>query len=316
MSYAALDIFQQLRQEDIHWMLASAELRTISANGVLVREDDPSETIFFIADGLFEVYVYGGATNKVKVGQLGPGEAIGEISWLDGRPISASVRALETSSVIALSIALLEQKLAEDPGFAARLFRAIATLAAERLRKTTSFVRRAELAAAQRPAAGASADGSGVLRQIGELKKLVAEADRSAAGKDGAISDDHAAQDPPGVRRPGAEHRCTGSRGCGKARRCPAGRAAAARAAHGHRRAVLLQAPRLCRRLPDHRDDLRQRPGRHRRHRAGSRRLHAEPCGGEGRPQPAPPDGVGDPGVLRGGAEGIPRGEPGLRAGG
>lgn len=194
MSYAALDIFQQLRQEDIHWMLASAELRTISANGVLVREDDPSETIFFIADGLFEVYVFGGATNKVKVGQLGPGEAIGEISWLDGRPISASVRALETSSVIALSIALLEQKLAEDPGFAARLFRAIATLAAERLRKTTSFVRRAELAAAQRPAAGASADGSGVLRQIGELKKLVAEADRSAAGKDGAISDDHAAQ--------------------------------------------------------------------------------------------------------------------------
>jgi hypothetical protein len=41
MSYVALDIFQQLRPEDVHWMLATAELRTIAFNGVLVREDDP-----------------------------------------------------------------------------------------------------------------------------------------------------------------------------------------------------------------------------------------------------------------------------------
>ena len=187
MSYVALDIFQQLRQEDTHWLLATAELKTISANSVLVREDDPSDTIFFIADGLFEVYVYGGSANKVKVGQLGPGEIIGEISWLDGRPISASVRALETSSVVALSTALLERKLGEDPRFAARLFRAIATLTAERLRKTTVIVRRAELAAAQRPAAGDGA--SSVLRTIGDFKKLVAQADKGST-----IADSDAAQ--------------------------------------------------------------------------------------------------------------------------
>ena len=99
MSYVALDIFQQLRQEDIHWMLATSELKTIQANGILVREDDPSANIFFIADGLFEVYVYGGSTSRLKVGQLGPGEIIGEISWLDRKPISATVRAVETSSV-------------------------------------------------------------------------------------------------------------------------------------------------------------------------------------------------------------------------
>src|SRR5258708_38797627 len=102
MSYVALDIFQQLRQEDIHWMLATSELKTIQANGTLVREDDPSETIFFIADGLFEVYVYGGS-GRPKVGQLGPGEIIGQISWPDRTPLSATARALETSSVLALT---------------------------------------------------------------------------------------------------------------------------------------------------------------------------------------------------------------------
>ena len=93
MSYVALDIFQQLRQEDIHWLLASSELRTLSSNSVLVREDDPSDTIFFVADGLFEVYVFADPAGKLKVGQLGPGEVIGEISWLDRKPVSASVRA-------------------------------------------------------------------------------------------------------------------------------------------------------------------------------------------------------------------------------
>ena len=172
MSYVALDIFQQLRQEDTHWLLATAELKTIQANGILVREDDPSETIFFIADGLFEVYVYGGA-GRQKVGQLGPGEIIGEISWLDRKPISATVRAVETSSVLALSIAALERKIAGDPGFAARLFRAIATLAAERLRTTTSQVRRTEHGA-QGAAPAASAPAAAVLDKVASLKRLVA----------------------------------------------------------------------------------------------------------------------------------------------
>jgi extracellular factor (EF) 3-hydroxypalmitic acid methyl ester biosynthesis protein len=189
MSYVALDIFQQLRPEDTHWLLATAELKTISANSVLVREDDPSETIFFIADGLFEVYVFGGAANRVKVGQLGPGEIIGEISWLDRKPISATVRAVETSSVIVLSIATLERKLAADPGFAARLFRAIATLTAERLRTTTAQMRLAEHGE-QVSAPVAGAPGAAVLDRIADLKRLVT----AEAGGSGAVSEQSATQ--------------------------------------------------------------------------------------------------------------------------
>src|SRR5262245_66692724 len=104
MSYVALDIFQQLRPEDIHWMLATAELLTIAHNGVLVREDDPPETIFFVADGVFEAYIYGDSTGRLKVGQLGPGEVVGEISWLDGKPIAAAVRAHEATPLSPLGL--------------------------------------------------------------------------------------------------------------------------------------------------------------------------------------------------------------------
>jgi extracellular factor (EF) 3-hydroxypalmitic acid methyl ester biosynthesis protein len=192
MSYVALDIFEQLRQEDTHWILASSELKTISANGLLVREDDPSDTIFLIADGLFEVYVFSDLTGQIKVGQLGPGEVIGEISWLDGKPVSASVRAVETSSVIALDTALLDRKLADDSRFAARFLRGIATLTAERLRRTTAQVRRSAWAAGPRSTAASSAEGITVLQKISELKALVAEADKAAIANNGTIPDDHA----------------------------------------------------------------------------------------------------------------------------
>ena len=194
MSYVALDIFQQLRQEDIHWLLASAELKTISANRVLVREDDPSESIFFVADGLLEVYVFAGPSNTLKIGQLGPGDVVGEISWLDGRPTSASVRAIETSSVMALSTALLERKLADDPKFAARFFRGLARLTAERLRKTTSDLRRSEWAAGSHPATSDAAERSGVIQKINELKALADAAEKSAIANNGAIAENSALQ--------------------------------------------------------------------------------------------------------------------------
>lgn len=192
MSYGALDIFQRLRQEDVHWILASAELKTISVGSVLVREDDPSDRIFFIADGLFEVYVFAG--HRIKVGQLGPGEVIGEISWLDRRPVSASVQAVETSAVLALSTSLLERKLAEDSGFATRFLRALATLIAERLRRTTSEVRRSEWTAKPPPAGATVGDSGGVLQRIAEFKTLVAAADKDAIEDAGRISDENALQ--------------------------------------------------------------------------------------------------------------------------
>jgi CRP-like cAMP-binding protein len=99
-----------LRPEDIHWVRAAAQPRTIAPNGVSVREDDPPETIFFIAHGLFEAYIYGDATSRLKVGELGPGEISGEMSWRDAKPIWATVRALKTSSVVALPIPTLERQ--------------------------------------------------------------------------------------------------------------------------------------------------------------------------------------------------------------
>ena len=162
----------------------------IAANSVLVREDDPSEAIFFIADGLFEVYVFAGPTTRFKVGQLGPGEVIGEISWLDRKPISASVRAVETSAVMALSTAMLERKLAEDPGFAARLFRGIATLTAGASAQDDGAGAPLGMGCRTAPAT-AGGEPAASSHKVGELEAL---GWRRGDGK-GAMPDEDATQD-------------------------------------------------------------------------------------------------------------------------
>jgi len=95
--------------------------------------------------------------------------------------------------VIALSTALLERKLAEDAKFAARFFRGVATLTAERLRKTTSDLRRSQWAAGSHPANANAAEGSGVLQRIKEFKAVAGEAEKRAAGNNGTVPDDNCA---------------------------------------------------------------------------------------------------------------------------
>ena len=56
---------------------------------------------------------------------MGAGEIVGEMSFVDARPPSATVKALEDSTVFALSKATLNRKHA-DTGFAARFYRALA----------------------------------------------------------------------------------------------------------------------------------------------------------------------------------------------
>lgn len=182
MSYGALDIFEQLQPEDVHWLLASAEIKSLPADRILVREDDPSDTIFFVADGLFEVYVYAGSGSTLGVGQLGPGDVIGEISWLDHKPISASVRALEPSSVMALSTAALESKLAGDAKFAARFFRGLATLTAERLRKTTADLRRSQWQSGSLTTGGTGANLQAITQRLEAFKALAKAVEGRAPG--------------------------------------------------------------------------------------------------------------------------------------
>ena len=137
MSYVALESSSSSarRTPTGYWRLRAQDHL---GHGVLVREDDPSDPIFFIADGLFEVYVFGGRAGRrsassapARSSARSPGSTASRIGDRTRRRDQLRARARASPPSSASS---------QDPGFAARFFRAIATLIAERLR--TDHVRR------------------------------------------------------------------------------------------------------------------------------------------------------------------------------
>ena len=91
------------------------------------------DSLFFVTHGNFSVST-GGAGHTVAT--VGAGEVLGEISFVDRRPPTATVTALEDADVLAIPKTTLSDKLLEDPGFASRFYRAIAVFLAHRLRTT------------------------------------------------------------------------------------------------------------------------------------------------------------------------------------
>ncbi len=64
----------------------------------------------------------------------GPGEILGEMSLLEGKPASATVWAVEDSLLLVLPVDILQRELEENPHLAARFYCALGRIVSGRLR--------------------------------------------------------------------------------------------------------------------------------------------------------------------------------------
>ena len=118
-----LFLFGQLNDDDVEWMTTAGRKRFVVGGEVLIRQGVPVDALSILLEGRLAVLL--GAQER-EIARLSAGEMVGEMSFVDARPPSATVKALEDSTVLALSKTLLTDKLARDMGFAARFFRALA----------------------------------------------------------------------------------------------------------------------------------------------------------------------------------------------
>lgn len=130
-----LYLFGELDDGDIERLIGMGERRDFTYGSILIEEGRPVTEIFVLLEGCLAVRT--GAHGETEVYRLYPGEVMGEISFLDSRPPSASVIALEHSTVLAVSRTMLQRQLDLDPLFATRFFRALGLFLAGRLRSLT-----------------------------------------------------------------------------------------------------------------------------------------------------------------------------------
>jgi CRP-like cAMP-binding protein len=127
-----LYLLGQLTDEDCHWLLENGRKQTALPNDCLIREGEPVDSVYILLDGMLSVRL-----GHTVVARLTAGEIVGELSFVDTRPPSATVEAVEASKLFAIGKHDLEHKLARDLVFAGRFYRGLAIFLADRLRTTT-----------------------------------------------------------------------------------------------------------------------------------------------------------------------------------
>ncbi len=125
----SLYILGQLSDRDVQWMISVGKKERLKSGTTLIEQGKQSNKLYIVLEGEFVVMMGGKA-----VTQLGVGEIIGEMSFVDSRPPSATVNVSEEAVLFSVLRSELTDKLSEDIGMAARFYRAIAVFLADRLR--------------------------------------------------------------------------------------------------------------------------------------------------------------------------------------
>jgi CRP/FNR family cyclic AMP-dependent transcriptional regulator len=128
----ALYLFAALNEGDIGWLARAGAVQRFAPDAALIRRGEVLDALLILLDGSVRVATAGGAPAPVRRA----GECLGEVSLIDTRPASTDVVAVEPVQALRVSGDALRRKLAIDPGFAARFWRGLAILLANRLRET------------------------------------------------------------------------------------------------------------------------------------------------------------------------------------
>lgn len=125
-----MTLFDHLTSADVQWLHQAGTERPLAAGEALVERGDDLNAIYVVVDGLLST------SPGFRPGvPLGPGEVIGEFSFLDGHPASAAVTAVEDSRVLRVQRSVLTAQVEKDPAFGARFYKALGWIVTTRLRR-------------------------------------------------------------------------------------------------------------------------------------------------------------------------------------
>jgi CRP-like cAMP-binding protein len=142
------EVIAQLQPVGILSYLDVKDLQTLQFYGtfgeygvgeVIVTQGEKSQTLHIVISGSLDVIV-SAMGKETKVGEIGPGDCIGEIGILEPGPASATVRVSQTAVLWSAGIESLQQFFEAVPIGAAQLLMGISSLLCKRLRHANQTI--------------------------------------------------------------------------------------------------------------------------------------------------------------------------------
>ena len=133
-----LYIFGQLSDLDVEWIKNNAIKEKVGPGTVIITENESINKLILIIRGKFSVTCK--RTGEKEIALLKSGEMLGEMSFIENLPPSATVTSIEDGIFITVDKDILNQKLDSDNEFAAHFYKAIGIFLASRLRSTIGLL--------------------------------------------------------------------------------------------------------------------------------------------------------------------------------
>ena len=131
----ALYILGDLDDADLIWLAKAGTVIQPKARTEVIAAGSPINDLYILTAGELEVVTPGGKA----IASLGVGDVVGEMSFVEKRSPSVTVRTKTECRLLAIPRTALMTEFARNAGFAARFYRAMAVFLSDRLRGMTDY---------------------------------------------------------------------------------------------------------------------------------------------------------------------------------
>ena len=135
---ARVPVFSTLEREDLERIAELAVPRAFEPGQVVFREGDASDTCYIVRSGRARAVREHAGGRTITLATFGPGDIFGELALFEDERRSATVEAIEPTSVVAVLGPDMRRLMVEHPGISARLVIALG----RRLRETNERLSR------------------------------------------------------------------------------------------------------------------------------------------------------------------------------
>ncbi len=120
---ASTDLLRDLDESTFEDLEAELEWTGLSADEVLIREGDVGDCLYILVSGRLRAFIRQGNGDESVVGEISPGEAVGEMAIIAGEKRSATVRAVRHCTLVRLTRAGFERLERSHPDIVKQMAR-------------------------------------------------------------------------------------------------------------------------------------------------------------------------------------------------
>ncbi len=112
---SAVPLFSGFSQGEFEEFTKLMNVQTHGSGEIIVREGDRGKSVYIIASGSVKVYTTMLSGEVVELAKLWPSEFFGEISFLTGKPRTATIETLEDTTVLEMTEDRLNELIQKHP---------------------------------------------------------------------------------------------------------------------------------------------------------------------------------------------------------